>query len=144
MKSPERTKYQSVPLVDLADIAACDSKQAWYFNQLVSDFNNSKGELKRKQIKDQLKKWIEASNQTRILANSAPNLIELQSYAEKIAKVAKIGLKAINTRLSEKQILLFIKQIDSMNQLYDKLDITILPSIKSLLNGEKIQTSSKN
>lgn len=134
MNSPERIKYQSVPLVDLEDIVSCDSKASWEFNNLVIEFSKSKNTLQRNQIKDQLKKWIIASNQTIKIAESAPNLVQLKKYAEKISKISEIGILALTSKLSEKKKALLIKQLDSISQPQDLLDINILPAVKSLLS----------
>lgn len=142
MKSLPRTKYQSVPLVDLADMVPCDSKVVWNFRKQVETYLESKEQAERTKTIGELKKIKESTVQTKILTKSAPNLSSLGSYADKIGLCVDIGIKALSEHLSEDQKAIMVQQLNSLLSRADELEIAILPEINALITGKLIPLPS--
>jgi len=142
MRSPDNIKSQSVPLVSLVDLVACDSRNAWNFGKLVENYLHSEDLNQKEIIKQQLNDWQEAANQIAILAKNAPNLGSLEDYAGRIALVTDIGLQAVEGSLNGSRKSLMLGQLDSLKQPGDLLEIAILNEIRALVTGEPIVNES--
>lgn len=132
MRSPKRTKYQGVPLVNLADIVVCDSKQVWCFKKLVAGYVSMKDSSLKEKIETQLKEWIEAANHIKNMTEAAPNLNILVDYAQRVAQASKIGLQVLSDSVDQSQRKIITEQLNSLVRSTDELEIGILPIINQL------------
>lgn len=134
--APEPTKFQSVPLVDITDLASTDSKQAWQFRMHVSNYLATKDTLQKAAIIKQLTEWKEAALQIPSLIKEAPNMKEFATYSEKAAQAADIGLQVLNKSPDENSKATILQTLKSMKIRGDKLEILILPEIEALVTGK--------
>lgn len=132
MRSPKRTKYQGVPLANLADMVTCDSKQVWSFKKLVDEYVSKKDLDLKEKIKAQLEEWIEAAGHIKNMTESAPNLNTLEGYAQRVAGASKIGLQVLTESVDQSQKKIIIEQLKSLARSTDELEIGILPVINQL------------
>lgn len=133
--APEPAKYQAVPLVDLPDLVSCDSEAAWQFRKVVEQYLNTKSQSAQAAIIQQLQTWKDAALAIPSLSQSAPNLKHFANYALKVAQAADIGLQVVNQSPDEKDKADLLQTLQAMKNRGDKLEIQILPEIRSLVSG---------
>lgn len=133
--APERTKYQSVPLVDLADLVSPDSKAAWQFRKGVEAYLVTKDANQKALIVNQLIEWKRAASQLPALLKTAPNLQELAGYAAKVAQAATMALEVLESAPDEKVKAERMQTLKALKSRGDKLEILILPEIMALVSG---------
>lgn len=130
----ENKKYQSVPLVAIEDIVACDYKEAWVFRKNVENYLQTRDDLSKVKVLNQLQEWNLAAFEIPQLQKNAPNLQEFASYADRLYKLTQIGLDALKINLSNDKKENLGKELKNFKQRGDKLEIQILPQIEALLS----------
>jgi hexosaminidase len=134
--APEQTKFQSVPLVDLPDLASADSKEAWQFRREVAAYLTTKDAGKKEKVVRQLTEWREAALQIPSLVKTAPNLKTLEAYSAKLVQAIDIGLQVLEKGTDEQKKAALLQTIKGLKSSRgDKLEILILPEIESLVTG---------
>lgn len=131
----ERTKFQQVPLVDLRDLVSCDSEAAWWFRKEVEKYVVSKDELSKSNIINKLSEWQNAAKAIPAMMQKAPNLKELNEYAQKVSMSVEIGQKTLAKTPTETEKAEFLKALKGMKVRGDRLEILILSEIEVLVTG---------
>ncbi|KPM46815.1 beta-N-acetylhexosaminidase [Jiulongibacter sediminis] len=131
----ESKKYQSVPLVAIEDLVACDYKEAWVFKTNVEEYLQNRDDLVKVRLLNQLEEWNLASSKITQLITKAPNPKEFAIYADRLSKVTEIGLKSLKSNSSREQSEEWLKELKTFKQRGDKLEIQILPQIEALISA---------
>ena len=131
----ERTKFQQVPLVDLRDLVGCDSEAAWWFRKEVEKYLVSKNELSKSNIIRKLSEWQNAAKEIPVMMQKAPNLNELNEYAQRVSLAAEIGQKTLLKAPTETEKAEFLNALKGMKVRGDRLEILILSEIEALVTG---------
>ncbi|MGR3810875.1 beta-N-acetylhexosaminidase [Jiulongibacter sp. NS-SX5] len=131
----ESKKYQSVPLVAIEDLVACDYEEAWVFKTNVEEYLQTRDDLSKVKVLNQLQKWNLAAIEIPQLLNNAPKIQEFASYADRLSKVTQIGLSALKTNLSKEEKKILSQELKTFKQRGDKLEIQILPQIEALISA---------
>jgi hexosaminidase len=132
----ERIKYQSVPLVDLPDLARTDSKEAWQFRQRVKSYIATKDTMQKNAIIKQLRDWKQAALQVPSLIKDAPNITEFASYAARVEQATDIGLQVLEKSPDENSKAAMLQTLNGLKSRGDRLEIIILPEIEALVTGK--------
>lgn len=135
MMMPANYKYETVPLVSIADIAEVDSETEWKFRKQVERYLEDNNPNAKKEIAISLTKWKDAATQLQQQVSAAPNLKILETYADRIIAATDIGLNALDGTLTvagKEEVLASLK---AMGKRTDTVEIRILDEIESLVNG---------
>ncbi|MBN1181663.1 MAG: family 20 glycosylhydrolase [Bacteroidales bacterium] len=131
----EETKYQSVPLVDLPDLASTDSKEAWQFRKWVERYLVTKDTTLKTEITKQLRKWSAAAFQILSLVKTAPNLAEFAIYSERVQQATDLGLQVLGKSHDKYDNSAMVQTLKGLKKQGDRLEILILPEIEALITG---------
>ena len=131
-KVPVNTTLLS-PMVNIADVAHCDSKACWYFRQLVASYLAKHDSASLAQIKEQLMAWKNNNLKFNAVAANSPYLRQVTSLSDNLSATADIGLNALNNQ-SDKDALL--KQLQQYTKPQFEVQLSILPEIEALITGK--------
>jgi len=120
------------PMVNIADVAHCDSETGWYFRQSVAAWLKDHNDADRQAIKSLLTKW--QNNKARFdgVADITPYLQQIKDLSDNLSAAATIGLQALNNEGNKADQL---KQLQQLGQPSHEVVLAILPEIEALVTG---------
>ncbi|KAA2215769.1 beta-N-acetylhexosaminidase [Maribacter flavus] len=143
MMMPASLKYETVPLVNLADIVSVDSEMEWKLRTQIQKFLD--GDINVKfMLEEQFNEWKDAALKTKEQIKGAPNLKMLETYADRLIRASEIGLLAISASMDDSEKKSSLEELGTMKVRTDAVEIRILDEIEALLSGELKELTTVN